>query len=152
MYRFSDLHKAKTGELPKNVISAAAQKSGTLDSDDDEEVFQDVDRVMDEQKKELRKVEKELIAKIDEKKKYDPLKREPKYSNATNTALWELVVLANHCHPTIRDWAESVSKGKSIYYGGDPLLDLGLSNFLDRIAYKNPRTAEKAHMHRQRMA
>ena len=42
--------------------------------------------------------------------------------------------------------------GDLIDYAGDPLLDFGLSNFLDRIAYKSPKTAEKAAKHRQRMA
>ena len=42
--------------------------------------------------------------------------------------------------------------GDLIDYAGDPLLDFGLSNFLDRITYKSPKTAEKAAKHRQRMA
>ena len=49
-------------------------------------------------------------------------------------------------------WAEKLLTGDLIDYAGDPLLDFGLSNFLDRIAYKSPKTAEKAAKHRQRMA
>lgn len=48
-----------------------------------------------------------------------------------------------HSHPTVRLWAEKLCKGEAINYNGDPLLDFGLANFLDRIAYKNPKSAEK---------
>ena len=33
--------------------------------------------------------------------------------------------------------------GEFIEYGGDPLLDFSISNFLDRIAYKDPKSKEK---------
>jgi hypothetical protein len=34
-------------------------------------------------------------------------------------------------------------QGTLIAYAGDPLLDFGLANFLDRIAYKNPKSLDK---------
>ena len=40
-------------------------------------------------------------------------------------------------------WAEKLLKGEFITYSGDPLLDFGLANFLDRISYKNPKSADK---------
>ncbi len=83
---------------------------------------------------------------------YDPLKREPKYAMAEGEPMWELVTLARHCHPTISLWATDLLKGELLEYAGDPLLDFGLSNFLDRISYKSPKTAEKIKKHRQRMA
>jgi hypothetical protein len=49
-------------------------------------------------------------------------------------------------------WAEQLMKGQLIEYGGDPLLDFGLSNFLDRISFKAPKSAEKIAKHRQSMA
>ena len=93
-----------------------------------------------------------MNAKYNSDKTYDPLKREPKYANAENSPLWELSSLANYSHPTVSLWAEKLLNGELIDYAGDPLLDFGLSNFLDRIAYKSPKTAEKAAKHRQRMA
>lgn len=66
--------------------------------------------------------------------------------------MWELVVLARHCHPTIALWSSDLLKGELLEYGGDPLLDFGLSNFLDRISYKTPKTDDKIKKHRQRMA
>lgn len=32
---------------------------------------------------------------------YDPFKREPLYSNAEISCLWELVALSHHFHPTV---------------------------------------------------
>jgi hypothetical protein len=66
--------------------------------------------------------------------------------------LWELAVLARHCHPTVCYWSEQLLKGELVEYNGDPLLDFGLSNFLDRIAYKNPKSSDKIAKYRQRMA
>ena len=66
--------------------------------------------------------------------------------------MWELAALAKHCHPTICYWAEELLKGELIEYPGDPLLDFGLSNFLDRIAFKNPKSDEKIAKFRSRMA
>lgn len=71
------------------------------------------------------------------------MKREPKYANADHTPLFELVSLTYHAHPTIKLWAEKLIKGEAITYSGDPLLDFGLANFLDRISYKNPKSEEK---------
>jgi ribosome biogenesis protein MAK21 len=48
-----------------------------------------------------------------------------------------------HSHPTVRLWAQSLMNGESIAYGGDPLLDFSVTNFLDRIAYKDPKSKEK---------
>lgn len=42
--------------------------------------------------------------------------------------------------------------GKAIEYAGDPLLDFGLANFLDRVSYKNPKSTEQSEVFRKRMA
>lgn len=34
-------------------------------------------------------------------------------------------------------------QGELLAYAGDPLLDFGIANFLDRISYKNPKSLEK---------
>ena len=142
----------------QKVISEAAkgEKQGE-ESDSEEEVFMDVDRVQEEEKRQKTQIKKEINQKFDKvrqdpKSIYDPLKREPKFSNATNSPLWELAVLANHSHPTIQMWAEILASGKSIDYSGDPILDFGTQNFLDRISYKDPKVGEKAVKFRKRMA
>ena len=43
-------------------------------------------------------------------------------------------------------------KGELIEYGGDPLLDFGQANFLDRISFKAPKSADKIAKYRQSMA
>jgi hypothetical protein len=45
-----------------------------------------------------------------------------------------------------------VLSGESVEYNGDPLLDFGIANFLDRIAYKNPKSADKIMNFKKRMA
>lgn len=60
--------------------------------------------------------------------------------------------LTLHAHPTVRLWAEKLLNGEYIVYNGDPLLDFGLGNFLDRIAYKNPKSSDKMSKFKQRMA
>jgi ribosome biogenesis protein MAK21 len=71
------------------------------------------------------------------------LKREPKWSQASTLPLYELLQLTLHTHPTIKLWATKLIEGELISYSGDPLLDFGLANFLDRISYKNPKSLEK---------
>lgn len=57
--------------------------------------------------------------------------------------MYELVQLSFHTHPTVRLWATNLIQGSLINYNGDPLLDFGLANFLDRISYKNPKSLDK---------
>ena len=71
---------------------------------------------------------------------------------AEKSPLWELVSLTYHCHPTVRLWANNLLKGELLTYNGDPLQDFGLANFLDRIAYKNPKSQEKLTKFNKRMA
>ena len=127
-------------------------KNGSDGDSDDEEVFKDVDRVLEEKKRTETAERKQFNSKYSGTKQYDPLKREPKFANAENSPLWELASLAHHCHPTVCLWAEKLLSGDLVDYGGDPLLDFGLANFLDRVTYKTPKTAEKAEKFRKRMA
>jgi ribosome biogenesis protein MAK21 len=57
--------------------------------------------------------------------------------------MWELSALASHSHPTVKLWAGQLVAGKLASYEGDPLLDFSMTNFLDRISYKNPKSKEK---------
>jgi len=74
---------------------------------------------------------------------YDPSKREPKYSGAENSCLWELGLFLSHYHPSVVVFARSLQNGEFIEYKGDPLLDFGLISFLDKFVYKNPRSRER---------
>jgi nucleolar complex protein 3 len=39
---------------------------------------------------------------------YFPELEDPEYCNASNTALWELIALQRHYHPTVRKFAHNV--------------------------------------------
>lgn len=67
---------------------------------------------------------------------YDADKREPRFSNADNAQLWELLLLKTHYHPTIRVMAAQLLEQKPITYAGNPLLDFSLVNMLDRFSFK----------------
>lgn len=64
------IHAQKGKDKPKD------KKEASSSSDDEEENFQDVDRALEGQKSEIKKVQKEITKTINENK-YDALKREP---------------------------------------------------------------------------
>ncbi|KAL7076420.1 hypothetical protein ACQ4LE_004708 [Meloidogyne hapla] len=71
---------------------------------------------------------------------YDPNARNPLFSGADFSLDTELYVLAKHYHPTVSSFARTLIQGGSIHYKGDPLIDLSHMRFLDRFAFKNPKT------------
>jgi hypothetical protein len=67
---------------------------------------------------------------------YDPYKREPEFAHGEDEKLWELHVLKNHFHPTVRLFAEQLTRGERVQYQGDALSDFQPINFLDKFVYK----------------
>lgn len=57
--------------------------------------------------------------------------------------MFELTALCKHTHPTVRLWSQTVLDGSYVNYQGDPILDFSIANFLDRISYKEPKSADK---------
>ena len=122
-------------------------------SDDEEEVYEDMpDSDQEEIKQESysksktskksKEKPKEKAKAVEKKGKisgYDALKREPRFSAAESSALYELGILAMHPHPSVAKWARLLMGQESIEYEGDPLLDFTLVNFLDRFEYRNPK-------------
>jgi ribosome biogenesis protein MAK21 len=53
---------------------------------------------------------------------------------------WELSLIAHHFHPSVTKFASDIGE---IDYAGDPLHDFGLGPFLDKFAYRNPKSREK---------
>jgi ribosome biogenesis protein MAK21 len=53
---------------------------------------------------------------------------------------WELTLLSHHFHPSVNKFANDIGE---IDYAGDPLHDFGLAPFLDKFAYRNPKSREK---------
>jgi ribosome biogenesis protein MAK21 len=60
---------------------------------------------------------------------------------------WELSLIANHFHPSVAMFAGNIGQ---ISYAGDPLKDFGLAPFLDKFAYKNPKSQDKISGHFKR--
>ena len=80
----------------------------------------------------------------------DPTKREPTVALVSASSedqgliahapLWETALLSHHFHPSVAKFASTMGE---ISYSGDPLRDFGLSPFLDKFAYRNPKTSKK---------
>lgn len=76
---------------------------------------------------------------------YDPRKRDPEYSNAEKSCLWDIIPLLNHFHPSVALFAEAVSGTKQMPPKPDPTQH-NLMHFLDRFVYRNPKTkTDKVH-------
>lgn len=70
---------------------------------------------------------------------YNPRHREPSYCNADCVSWWELMVLAAHAHPSVATMARTLLSGANIVYNGNPLNDLSLTAFLDKLMEKKPK-------------
>ncbi|KAF5025267.1 hypothetical protein F66182_2652 [Fusarium sp. NRRL 66182] len=74
---------------------------------------------------------------------YDGRKRDPEYSNANRSCLWELVPLQGHYHPSVTVYAASiVERNKKAQ---KPDLDShSLIRFLDKFVYRNPKAGDSS--------
>ena len=137
----------------KELRGLIFSKAQFIDSDD-EEKFVDADdgegkpKKSKKKKREVKEIKKKEEESEEETKgfntnDYNPSKKDPKYANADKIQFWELSVLRNYYHPTIRIWANNLMSGKQIDYSGDPLQDFSLGNFLDKIILKPAKSAEK---------
>lgn len=57
-----------------------------------------------------------------------------------SNSLWELCLCATHYHPTVVKFTRTMS---DIQYEGDPLRDISLTHFLDKFAFRNPKSVDK---------
>lgn len=88
---------------------------------------------------------------------FNPTKREPsaafdviddnetdnksdKETSVDAASLWELSLTISHYHPTVSKFSLSMDE---INYRGDPLRDFALVPFLDKFAFRNPKSAKK---------
>jgi ribosome biogenesis protein MAK21 len=74
---------------------------------------------------------------------YDPRKRDPLYSHADRSCLWELVPLETHFHPSVSLFASRLLFGGQAPPKPDPTLHT-LMHFLDRFVYRNAKTSGPA--------
>ncbi|EPX72936.1 ribosome biogenesis protein Noc1 [Schizosaccharomyces octosporus yFS286] len=123
--------------------------------DDEEEVFRDVeeeeenetsDNEKNTEEQDTKQENKEshgAFAKPDLSNAYDGRKRDPQYSNADRSCIWEIYPFLSHFHPTVSMLAKQLVQGKKIE--GKPDLSLHtLSHFLDKFAYRNPKKSAAA--------
>ena len=99
---------------------------------------------------EVIKVRPELIEAIEKNNtnEFDAVKREPAAAFGENNeigSLWEASLLTNHFHPSVAKFSSSLlsEDDHRIVYQGDPLRDFTLINFLDRFAFRNPKSKDK---------
>ena len=69
---------------------------------------------------------------------YDKFKRDPQYSNAQHSCLWELIPFTKHYHPSVSIQANQLLNGQVVKTSPDLNLNT-LMHFLDRFVYKNPK-------------
>jgi ribosome biogenesis protein MAK21 len=87
----------------------------------------DAVRLLDTTKREPRGA---MISKDDPKSDDGSIKRAPG---------WELSLTLHHFHPSVAKFASALG---SIEYSGDPLKDFVLAPFLDKFAYRNPKSVQ----------
>ncbi|PKI83311.1 RNA-binding ribosome biosynthesis protein mak21 [Malassezia vespertilionis] len=69
---------------------------------------------------------------------YDGRKRDPRFARAGNTALWDILPLVNHFHPSVSLNAKQLIDGKKVTSNPDLTLNT-LMHFLDRFVFRNPK-------------
>ncbi|KAK1952072.1 CBF/Mak21 family protein [Colletotrichum sublineola] len=74
---------------------------------------------------------------------YDGRKRNPEYSNAQNSCLWEIVPPLTHFHPSVSLLAASLFSDEKQMAKPD-LESHSLIRFLDKFVYRSPKVAETA--------
>ncbi|PRP86174.1 ribosome biogenesis protein MAK21 [Planoprotostelium fungivorum] len=131
-----------TEETARNIRRKEDDKfAARIVDDDEEEKFVDVkEEGQDYRGKDKAKVGEEEPDLNRKPTFYDPYKRDPQYSGAESTCLWEAIPLVQHYHPSVSTWAKLILNGKFIEYSGDPITDFSRSIFLDRFSFKNPKT------------
>lgn len=76
---------------------------------------------------------------------FDPTKREPRAAFTGKVSMlknhWELSLLAHHFHPSVSKF--TADNEGNIAFKGDPLKDFALSAFLDKFAFRNPKSLDK---------
>ncbi|KAK0411903.1 hypothetical protein QR680_005908 [Steinernema hermaphroditum] len=71
---------------------------------------------------------------------YNPSARNPLFCNANQSVDTELVLLAQHYHPSVRVFATNLLEGNAVVYKGDPFHDFSMLRFLERFVFKNPKS------------
>ncbi|KAF9355584.1 hypothetical protein BGX34_010400 [Mortierella sp. NVP85] len=110
--------------------------------DNDEENFKDApedqEKSSDDEKETKDMEVQKTGTKASPSTKYDGRKREPLYSNADKTCLWEMTPFLSHFHPTVSLYAAHILSLQPIE-GNPEFYQHALIHFLNRMVYKNPK-------------
>ncbi|KAB5551326.1 CBF/Mak21 family-domain-containing protein [Coniochaeta sp. 2T2.1] len=106
--------------------------------EDDEEVYKDADVSMTDATAPTPVVDDEAPKRHPV---YDGRKRDPEYSNADKSCLWEIIPFLSHFHPSVAVFAENVFiRQKSL--PKPELANHTLMHFLDKFVYRNPKATD----------
>ncbi|CAK7203332.1 RNA-binding ribosome biosynthesis protein mak21 [Sporothrix eucalyptigena] len=113
-----------------------------FDDEDEEEYYRDVPEEADEQAEAEKKAAEEAAeAAKKNRATYDGRKRDPSYSNAQNSCLWEILPYFQHFHPSVTAFATNlIVRQKSL-----PKPDMAnhtLMHFLDKFVYRNAKSTD----------
>ncbi|KAJ1771489.1 RNA-binding ribosome biosynthesis protein mak21 [Coemansia sp. RSA 1843] len=72
------------------------------------------------------------------KSRYDPLKRDPRFTHADDSCLWEAVMLVHHFHPSITHSMKQIINGEQVPAINN-LHNHSLAHFLDRFVFRKPK-------------
>lgn len=78
------------------------------------------------------------------KNAYDGRKRDPRWSNAEHSCLWEALPYFGHFHPSVSVFASNLLVRQKALPKPE-LANHTLINFLDRFVYKNPKATDSKH-------
>ncbi|CAG8664767.1 6675_t:CDS:2, partial [Acaulospora colombiana] len=140
------------------LISVLVQKHPSLsyfitqpEDNDPQEHFVDVSDEEDDERHHVAGSDEEKKSEKDKDKspqenenlrKYDGRKRDPQYSDADQTCLWELTLFTDHFHPTVALYAKQLLENKPIETQPE-LHHHTLAHFLDRFVYRNPKKRDR---------
>jgi ribosome biogenesis protein MAK21 len=74
---------------------------------------------------------------------YDENEGDPLFARANLTALWEVMPLVSHYHPSVARFATQLVTGEPIAYAGNPLEGFTRMRFLDKFVQKSEKSADK---------
>ncbi|RDD47481.1 CCAAT/enhancer-binding protein zeta [Trichoplax sp. H2] len=142
LYMLSEIFKLKPGLKTLLLRAEGSDEEEHFDDADDSDTELDKNAILDVNIKGPSEVTSDTSGYLHRSKKatnYDVKQRNPLYCGAEYSSMWELRKLKNHYHATVVHFADTLLKGYTIDYTGDPLSDFTLMRFLDRFAYKNPK-------------
>jgi len=147
LFLMSELIRARPelGSMRSVLQEAETVDTEKFEEDSDDEHYEDVKEESDADMESENKTVtsgwtfKATAGNHEAKTSYDPCGRNPLYSGAEKSALWELECLEKHFHPSAALFAKNLLDNEPIKYSGDPLSDFTLTRFLDRFVFRNPK-------------